>query len=61
MELRDRGILYNHRNRFAEAHQDLEDYLTLMPAAQDSPVILDLIEKNYSKLSTATSFAQNKR
>ncbi|WP_421656099.1 SirB1 family protein [Leptothermofonsia sp. ETS-13] len=45
VELRDRGILYYHLNRFAEARQDLEDYLDLMPAAPDAPIIRNLIEK----------------
>lgn len=44
-ELRDRGILYYRLNRFTEARQDLEDYLTLVPNAKDAPIIKGLIEK----------------
>lgn len=45
IDLRDRGILYYRLNRFTEARQDLEDYLTLVPNAQDAQIIKSLIEQ----------------
>ncbi len=43
LELRDRGVLYYHLERLAEAQQDLETYLALAPAAADTPAIRDLL------------------
>lgn len=45
IELRDRGILYYHLNRPTEARQDLEEYLTLMPTAQDAPAVQELLKQ----------------
>ncbi|NJP08877.1 MAG: tetratricopeptide repeat protein [Leptolyngbyaceae cyanobacterium RU_5_1] len=45
VELRDRGILYYQLNRLHEARQDFEDYLTLVPTAQDAPVIQQLLDR----------------
>jgi regulator of sirC expression with transglutaminase-like and TPR domain len=44
MELRDRGVLYYHLDRFTEARQDLEDYLTFSPTAEDASIIRELLE-----------------
>ncbi|UBF27259.1 transglutaminase-like domain-containing protein [Kovacikia minuta CCNUW1] len=44
IELRDRGVLYYRLNRFTEARQDLEDYLALMPTAEDAAVIQELLD-----------------
>ncbi|MBL1174685.1 SirB1 family protein [Pantanalinema sp. GBBB05] len=44
IELRDRGILYYRLNRLTEARQDLEDYLALMPTADDAAVIRELLD-----------------
>ncbi|MGI0485987.1 SirB1 family protein [Pantanalinema rosaneae CENA516] len=44
IELRDRGILYYRLNRLTEARQDLEDYLALMPTADDASVIRELLD-----------------
>ncbi|MBE9177544.1 tetratricopeptide repeat protein [Oculatella sp. LEGE 06141] len=44
-ERRDRGLLYYHLGRWTEATTDLEAYLMDMPTAQDTPVILQLLEQ----------------
>jgi regulator of sirC expression with transglutaminase-like and TPR domain len=44
IELRDRGILYYRLNRFTEARQDLEDYLALVPTAEDAAVIQEILD-----------------
>lgn len=43
MELRDRGILFYRLSRWTEARQNLEEYLTLIPTAEDAPVIRRLL------------------
>ncbi|MBW4520306.1 MAG: SirB1 family protein [Scytolyngbya sp. HA4215-MV1] len=45
LELRDRGILHFRLNHWNQARQDLETYLTLMPTAEDKPVIRQLLEQ----------------
>jgi regulator of sirC expression with transglutaminase-like and TPR domain len=45
IELRDRGVLYYRLKRFTEARQDLENYLILMPTAQDAPAVRELIKQ----------------
>ncbi|MBD2327718.1 transglutaminase-like domain-containing protein [Alkalinema sp. FACHB-956] len=44
-ELRDRGIIYYQMNRWVEARQDLEQYLTVKPTTQDRKLILQLLAK----------------
>lgn len=44
-ELRDRGLLYYHLNRWVEARQDLEIYLNYAPAAEDAVVIRQVLEQ----------------
>jgi regulator of sirC expression with transglutaminase-like and TPR domain len=44
-ELRDRGFLYFRLNRLVEARQDLEDYLTLAPTAEDAAIVQQLLEQ----------------
>jgi regulator of sirC expression with transglutaminase-like and TPR domain len=44
-ELRDRGFLYFRLNRLTEAQQDLEDYLTLAPSAEDAAIVQQLLEQ----------------
>jgi regulator of sirC expression with transglutaminase-like and TPR domain len=45
LELRDRGLLYYRLRRLIEARKDLEDYLTLVPDAEDTPIIEEIIEQ----------------
>jgi regulator of sirC expression with transglutaminase-like and TPR domain len=45
LELRDRGLLYYHFNRWTEARQDLEIYLAKIPDAEDRTVIRRLLEQ----------------
>ncbi|MBI4781839.1 MAG: tetratricopeptide repeat protein [Oscillatoriophycideae cyanobacterium NC_groundwater_1537_Pr4_S-0.65um_50_18] len=46
MEQRDRGLLYYQLERWAEARQDLEDYLTCAPSTvADAPRIRDLLRR----------------
>ncbi len=44
-EIRDRGLLYYHFNRWAEARQDLENYLDLSPEADDRQIIRQLLDQ----------------
>ncbi|MBW4421317.1 MAG: transglutaminase-like domain-containing protein [Myxacorys californica WJT36-NPBG1] len=43
LELRDRGVIYFRTDRWIEARQDLERYLTLMPLAEDREIIQTLL------------------
>lgn len=43
MELRDRGLLYFQMGRWAEASQDLNIYLAMLPNAEDAGVIRQLL------------------
>jgi regulator of sirC expression with transglutaminase-like and TPR domain len=45
IELRDRGVLYYRLNRITEARKDLEDYLALMPTAEDRAMIQELLDE----------------
>ncbi|MEB3336161.1 MAG: transglutaminase-like domain-containing protein [Leptolyngbyaceae bacterium] len=45
LEHRDRGILYYHLNRWLEARHDLETYLTMVPTAEDTRVIEQLLTR----------------
>jgi regulator of sirC expression with transglutaminase-like and TPR domain len=45
MELRDRGLLYYHLDRWPEACQDLESYLASSPTAEDAVVIRQLLTR----------------
>jgi regulator of sirC expression with transglutaminase-like and TPR domain len=44
MELRDRGVLYYHQERWVEARTDLEHYLELMPTNQDAMLIKAILD-----------------
>ena len=44
LELRDRGIVYYHLARHAEAQRDLERYLNLSPTATDAQAIQELLQ-----------------
>ena len=44
-ELRDRGILYYHLDRWTEARQDLEDYLATNPSAEDKSLANQLLKR----------------
>jgi regulator of sirC expression with transglutaminase-like and TPR domain len=44
-ELRDRGLIYYELNSWYEAAQDLECYLSVLPNAEDAPIIRILLEK----------------
>ncbi len=44
-ELRDRGLLYYELNRWEESCQDLENYLAILPNAEDAPMIKMLLNK----------------
>ena len=44
-ELRDRGILYYQLGRWAEARQDLEDYLASDPQMEDLPLIHQILSR----------------
>lgn len=43
-ELRDRGILRYRLNQFSESRQDLEQYLTLNPTADDAIAVRQLLD-----------------
>ena len=43
--LRDRGLLYYELNQWQESSQDLEDYLAMLPNADDVPMIKMLLNK----------------
>ena len=43
--LRDRGLLYYELNQWQESSQDLEDYLAILPNANDAPMIKMLLNK----------------
>lgn len=45
MEQRDRGLLYYQAGRWTEAIQDLENYLTQMPQAEDASVVQELLRR----------------
>jgi regulator of sirC expression with transglutaminase-like and TPR domain len=45
MERRDRGLLYYQLGRWEDARPDLEHYLAEMPAAQDAPLINQLLQR----------------
>lgn len=45
LELRDRGILYYHLNRFAESQRDLQAYLAQAPQAEDAIAVRHLLEQ----------------
>jgi len=50
MEQRDRGLLYYQLERWAEARQDLENYLTFAPSTvSDAPRIRDLLRRMDAK------------
>ena len=44
-EFRDRGLLFYQLNRWQEAIPDLESYLTILPHAEDAPMIQALLNK----------------
>jgi regulator of sirC expression with transglutaminase-like and TPR domain len=44
-ELRDRGLIYYELNSWYQATQDLECYLSVVPNAEDAPMIRLLLEK----------------
>jgi regulator of sirC expression with transglutaminase-like and TPR domain len=44
LELRDRGVLYYRLERFLEARQDLQEYLELVPNADDAVTVRELIK-----------------
>lgn len=50
MELRDRGILCYRLNRWQEARQDLERYLTQVPTAEDAPMIYKILNTIVNQL-----------
>ncbi len=43
--LRDRGLLYYELNQWQESSQDLEDYLSILPNADDAPMIKMLLNQ----------------
>lgn len=45
MEQRDRGYLYYQVGRWTEAAQDLENYLTQMPRAEDASIVQGLLKR----------------
>ncbi|NJR66657.1 MAG: tetratricopeptide repeat protein [Leptolyngbyaceae cyanobacterium CRU_2_3] len=46
MEQRDRGLLYYQLDRWVEARQDLESYLTYAPSTiKDAPIIQELLRR----------------
>lgn len=45
VERRDRGLLYYQMQRWTEASQDLRDYLSHLPTAQDAGIIQQLLDK----------------
>lgn len=44
-ELRDRGLIYYQLDRPQQAYQDLEDYLAILPNAEDAIMIRKLLEQ----------------
>lgn len=44
-EKRDRGILYYNLARWREARQDLENYLEILPTAQDAAIIRQILDQ----------------
>ena len=44
-ELRDRGILYYHVGRWAEAQQDLQEYLCQHPSPEHIPLVRKLLDQ----------------
>jgi len=44
MEVRDRGVIHYRLNRYREARQDFEHYLTIAPAAEDAPLIREILD-----------------
>ncbi|MBD2483107.1 SirB1 family protein [Planktothrix sp. FACHB-1365] len=44
-EKRDRGILYYHQQQWREAQQDLENYLEILPMAQDAAIIRQILDQ----------------
>jgi regulator of sirC expression with transglutaminase-like and TPR domain len=42
---RDRGIMYYHLQRWREAQQDLENYLEILPTAQDTAIIRQILDQ----------------
>ncbi|MBE9146871.1 SirB1 family protein [Planktothrix mougeotii] len=44
-EKRDRGILYYHQEQWREAQQDLENYLEILPMAQDAAIIRQILDQ----------------
>ncbi|HEY9624898.1 MAG TPA: SirB1 family protein [Crinalium sp.] len=49
LEQRDRGLLYYQMGRWTEATQDLENYLTHAPSAEDAAVVRQLLKRMESK------------
>lgn len=45
LELRDRGLLCYQAQRYPEARRDLEQYLTLLPRANDRMIIRELLDR----------------
>lgn len=45
IEQRDRGILYYQMGRWIEATQDLENYLTSAPTAEDAVIVRQLLKR----------------
>ncbi len=45
VERRDRGVIFYHLDRLADAQQDLEAYLALQPDAADAIAIQNLLQK----------------
>jgi regulator of sirC expression with transglutaminase-like and TPR domain len=45
IELRDRGLIYYRLTRWVEARQDLEQYLTIQPYADDRHLVTNLLEQ----------------
>lgn len=51
MEMRDRGLLYYHLGQLTAARQDLENYLTELPSANDRTVIHKVLERIDDQIS----------
>ncbi|GAB4384299.1 MAG: SirB1 family protein [Elainellaceae cyanobacterium] len=45
LEQRDRGLLYYQIGRWAEATQDIENYLEQMPTAKDASIMQELLKR----------------
>lgn len=45
VELRDRGLFYYQTGEWTQARQDLESYLSILPHAEDSSVIRQILDR----------------